>query len=51
VETEGSKGPYLGHNYLPERATVTKVMLFIDEYNRTARPLRWTYDGSPLRAA
>jgi transposase len=30
---------------------VTKVMDFIAEYNRTAKPFRWTYDGSPLRAA
>ena len=30
---------------------VTKVMAFITEYNRTAKPFRWTYDGSPLRAA
>jgi len=30
---------------------VTKVMAFIAEYNRTAKPFRWTYDGSPLRAA
>jgi transposase len=26
---------------------VTKVMAFIAEYNRTAKPFRSTYDGSP----
>lgn len=30
---------------------VDRIMTFIAEYNRTARPFRWTYDGSPLRAA
>lgn len=30
---------------------VTRVMAFIADYNRTAKPFRWTYDGSPLRAA
>ena len=28
-----------------------KVIAFIDDYNRTARPFRWTYDGRPLQAA
>jgi len=26
-------------------------MAFIAEYDRTAKPFRWTYDGSPLKAA
>jgi hypothetical protein len=30
---------------------VGKVMAFIDEHNRTAKPFRWTYDGRPLQAA
>ena len=30
---------------------VAKVMAFIAEYDRTAKPFRWTYDGSPLKAA
>jgi hypothetical protein len=30
---------------------VGKVMAFIDDYNRTAMPFRWTYDGRPLKAS
>jgi transposase len=30
---------------------VAKIMAFITEYDRTARPFRWTYDGSPLKVA
>jgi len=30
---------------------VGKVMTFIADYNRTARPFRWTYDGRPLKAS
>lgn len=30
---------------------VNKIMAFIREHNRTARPFRWTYDGTPLKAA
>jgi transposase len=30
---------------------VAKVMAFIADYNRTARPFRWTYDGRPLKAS
>jgi transposase len=30
---------------------VGKVMAFIADYNRTARPFRWTYDGRPLKAS
>jgi hypothetical protein len=26
-------------------------MAFIDDYNRTATPFRWTYDGRPLKAS
>jgi transposase len=29
----------------------TKVIAFINDYNRRARPFRWTYDGRPLQAA
>jgi transposase len=28
-----------------------KIMNFIEVYDRTAKPFRWTYDGSPLKAA
>jgi transposase len=28
---------------------VAKVMAFITDYNRTATPFRWTYDGRPLK--
>jgi len=30
---------------------VAKIMAFIAEYDRTATPFRWTYDGSPLKVA
>jgi transposase len=30
---------------------VAKIMSFIREHNRTAKPFRWTYDGTPLKAA
>jgi len=30
---------------------VERIMAFIAEYNRTAKPFRWTYDGRPLQAA
>jgi len=30
---------------------VARVMAFIADYNRTARPFRWTYDGRPLKAS
>lgn len=30
---------------------VARIMAFIAAYNETAKPFRWTYDGSPLRAA
>jgi transposase len=29
---------------------VARMMAFIDDYNRTARPFRWTYEGRPLKA-
>jgi hypothetical protein len=29
---------------------VDRIMAFIAEYNRTAKPFRWTYDGRPLQA-
>jgi transposase len=29
---------------------VAKVMAFIADYNQTATPFRWTYDGRPLKA-
>jgi len=28
-----------------------KITTFVDVYNRTAKPFRWTYDGRPLKAA
>jgi hypothetical protein len=28
---------------------VAKVMAFIADYNRTATPFRWTYDGRPSK--
>jgi transposase len=28
-----------------------KIMNFIEVYDRTAKPYRWTYDGTPLKAA
>lgn len=28
-----------------------RIMSFIQDYNHTAKPFRWTYDGSPLKAA
>jgi transposase len=30
---------------------VDRIMTFIAEYNHTARPFRWTYDGRSLQAA
>ena len=30
---------------------VAKVMAFIADYNQTATPFRWTYDGRPLKAS
>jgi transposase len=30
---------------------VAKAMAFIADYNRTATPFRWTYDGRPLKAS
>jgi hypothetical protein len=29
----------------------TKVIAFINDYNKRATPFRWTYDGRPLQAA
>jgi hypothetical protein len=26
-------------------------MAFIADYNRTAKPFRWSYDGRPLKAS
>ena len=28
-----------------------RIIAFINDYNRRARPFRWTYDGRPLMAA
>jgi len=28
-----------------------KIATFVDVYNRTAKPFRWTYEGRPLKAA
>ena len=30
---------------------INRVMAFIADYDTTARPFRWTYDASPLKAA
>jgi hypothetical protein len=30
---------------------VAKIMAFIAEYDRTAKPLRWTCDGRQLKVA
>lgn len=30
---------------------INQIMGFIREHNRTAKPFRWTYDGTPLKAA
>jgi transposase len=30
---------------------VDTIMRFINEHNRTAKPFRWTYDGTPLKVA
>ena len=29
----------------------TRIIAFINDYNRRARPFRWTYDGRPLKVA
>lgn len=28
-----------------------RIIAFIEDYNRKARPFRWTYDGRPLKVA
>ena len=30
---------------------VAKIMLWIDDYDRTAKPFAWTYEGKPLKVA
>jgi hypothetical protein len=30
---------------------VGKIMAWINEYDRTAKPFAWTYDGKPLKVA
>lgn len=30
---------------------VDRLGAFITEYNRTARPFKWTYDAQPLKVA
>ena len=30
---------------------IARIMNFINDYNQTARPFRWTYDGAPLKVA
>ena len=30
---------------------VARIIAFIHDYNRTARPFAWTYDGTPLKVA
>ena len=29
----------------------TRIIAFINDYNRRAKPFRWTYDGRPLKVA
>ena len=40
------RGEFDSVNHLAER-----VIAFINDYNRRAKPFRWTYDGRPLMAA
>jgi transposase len=40
------RGEFDSVDYLAER-----IIAFIKDYNRRARPFRWTYQGCPLRAA
>jgi hypothetical protein len=28
-----------------------RIIAFINDYNRRAKPFRWTYDGRPLKVA
>ena len=28
-----------------------RIIAFIEDYNRKAKPFRWTYDGRPLKVA
>jgi transposase len=30
---------------------ISRIMKYIAEYNSKAKPFRWTYDGSPLKAS
>ena len=32
-------------------ALSARVIAFINDYNRKARPFQWTYDGRPLKIA
>lgn len=40
------RGEFTSRHDLAER-----IISFIEVYDRTAKPFRWTYDGSPLKAA
>jgi transposase len=40
------RGEFSSHQDLTD-----KIENFIEVYDRTAKPFRWTYDGSPLKAA
>jgi transposase len=40
------RGEFASVGQLSER-----IVAFINDYNRRAKPFRWTYDGRPLMAA
>jgi transposase len=40
------RGEFTSHQDLTD-----KIMNFIEVYDRTTKPFRWTYDGSPLKVA
>jgi hypothetical protein len=40
------------HGDFPSRQDLAdKIEAFTTLYNQTAKPYRWTYDGTPLKAA
>lgn len=39
------------NSFKSRKDLVTKIMSFIEEYNKTASPFAWTYSGKPLKAA
>jgi transposase len=38
-------------NFSSRGDLVSKIMRFIDQYNKTAKPFAWTYSGEPLKVA